>query len=97
MDLRSSMNGISSDYHSAHFPGLPVQKILRDIIKKHKRVIFNGDNYTESWVKEAEKCLDRGQPGIAGSYGIGSTLFNVLEKGPDQADVEILDRKVRRL
>ncbi|HPN88597.1 MAG TPA: glutamine synthetase III [Candidatus Omnitrophota bacterium] len=38
-----------------------VQKILRDIIKKHKRVIFNGDNYTESWVKEAEK---RGLPNL---------------------------------
>ncbi|MCA9399209.1 MAG: glutamine synthetase type III, partial [Candidatus Omnitrophica bacterium] len=32
-----------------------VQKILKDIIKEHKRVIFNGDNYTEEWVKEAKK------------------------------------------
>ncbi|NTV30157.1 MAG: glutamine synthetase type III [Candidatus Omnitrophica bacterium] len=36
-----------------------VEKVVRDIIKKHKRVIFNGDNYTEEWVKEAEK---RGLP-----------------------------------
>ncbi|MBP9853861.1 MAG: glutamine synthetase III [Candidatus Omnitrophica bacterium] len=36
-----------------------VQKLLQDIIKKHKRVIFNGDNYTEEWVKEAKK---RGLP-----------------------------------
>ena len=49
------------------------------------------------WFKEAEKRLDRCQPGIAGSHGIGSTLFDVLKKGPDQPDVEILDRKVRRL
>jgi glutamine synthetase len=28
---------------------------LQGIIKKHKRVIFNGDNYTEAWHKEAEK------------------------------------------
>ncbi len=32
-----------------------VQKLLQSIIKKHKRVIFNGDNYTEDWVKEAKK------------------------------------------
>ncbi len=32
-----------------------VQKLLQSIIKKHKRVIFNGDNYTEAWVKEAKK------------------------------------------
>ncbi len=38
-----------------------VQKILQDIIKKHKRIIFNGDNYTEAWVKEAKK---RGLPNL---------------------------------
>ena len=38
-----------------------VQKVLRDIIKKHKRVIFNGDNYTEEWAKEAKK---RGLPNL---------------------------------
>lgn len=32
-----------------------VQKVIKGIIKKHKRVIFNGDNYTEAWVKEAKK------------------------------------------
>jgi len=36
-----------------------LQKILRNIIKKHKRVIFNGDNYTEEWQQEAAK---RGLP-----------------------------------
>lgn len=36
-----------------------VQKLLQEIIKQHKRVIFNGDNYTEEWVKEAKK---RGLP-----------------------------------
>lgn len=38
-----------------------LQKILQDIIKKHKRVIFNGNNYTEEWVKEAKK---RGLPNL---------------------------------
>lgn len=36
-----------------------LQKLLQSIIKKHKRVIFNGDNYTEAWLKEAKK---RGLP-----------------------------------
>ncbi|MFP4473733.1 MAG: glutamine synthetase III [Candidatus Omnitrophota bacterium] len=31
-----------------------VQKLLKKIIKKHKRVLYNGDNYTGDWVKEAE-------------------------------------------
>lgn len=36
-----------------------VQKLLQSIIKEHKRVVFNGDNYTEAWVVEAKK---RGLP-----------------------------------
>lgn len=29
--------------------------IVRDTIKNHKRIIFNGNNYSEDWVKEAER------------------------------------------
>jgi len=36
-----------------------LENILRAIITEHKRVIFNGDNYTQDWVKEAKK---RGLP-----------------------------------
>ena len=36
-----------------------LQDVLKDIIKTHKRVIFNGDGYTEEWKKEAES---RGLP-----------------------------------
>ncbi len=37
------------------------QKILKDIAVKHARVVFNGDNYAEEWIAEAEK---RGLPNI---------------------------------
>ncbi|KAF0226988.1 MAG: glutamine synthetase [Erysipelotrichaceae bacterium] len=36
-------------------------KIVSEIVKKHKRVLFNGDGYSDSWVKEASK---RGLPNI---------------------------------
>ena len=36
-----------------------VQSVLTEIIKKHKRVLFNGDNYTADWQKEAAR---RGLP-----------------------------------
>jgi glutamine synthetase len=36
-----------------------LQTILSEIVKKHKRIIYNGDNYVESWQVEAEK---RGMP-----------------------------------
>ena len=35
--------------------------IIRDIYKKHNRVIFNGNNYSEAWPKEAAK---RGLPNV---------------------------------
>lgn len=35
--------------------------VIRDIYKNHNRVIFNGNNYSEDWLREAEK---RGLPNI---------------------------------
>jgi len=36
-----------------------INDIILDTIKKHKRIIFNGNNYAAEWVKEAER---RGLP-----------------------------------
>ena len=38
-----------------------LQKILQKIVKEHKRVIFNGNGYTDEWVEEAAK---RGLPNV---------------------------------
>lgn len=38
-----------------------VQAILKDIVTKHSKVIFNGNNYTDEWVEEAAK---RGLPNV---------------------------------
>ena len=32
-----------------------LQKLLKKVYSAHKRVIFNGDNYSQAWAKEAEK------------------------------------------
>jgi len=32
-----------------------LQKILQGIVRRHKRILFNGDNYTAEWREEAEK------------------------------------------
>jgi glutamine synthetase len=32
-----------------------LQGLLQNIIKKHKRIIFNGDNYSNDWLKEATR------------------------------------------
>lgn len=36
-----------------------VKALLKDTVKKHRRVVFDGDNYSEAWHEEAEK---RGLP-----------------------------------
>ena len=36
-----------------------VKKLLKDVLKDHRRIIFNGDGYSPEWVKEAER---RGLP-----------------------------------
>ncbi len=38
-----------------------VLKVLQDIVKVHKAIIFNGDNYTQEWQDEAAK---RGLPNL---------------------------------
>ncbi len=31
------------------------KQLIKDVLTKHRRIIFNGDNYTDAWVAEAEK------------------------------------------
>ena len=38
-----------------------IHSIVKDIFKKHSKVVFSGDGYSDDWVKEAEK---RGLPNI---------------------------------
>ncbi|MCE5341644.1 MAG: glutamine synthetase III [Planctomycetaceae bacterium] len=74
------------------------QKILTKIAKENSRVIFNGDNYTEAWAKEAEK---RGLPNIKSSVDATKiiadeeniklfTTHKVLSKPELKARTEIL-------
>jgi glutamine synthetase len=75
-----------------------VQKIITKIAKENSRVIFNGDNYTEAWAKEAEK---RGLPNIRSSVDATKiiadeenvklfTTHKVLSKAELKARTEIL-------
>ncbi|MBQ4154337.1 MAG: glutamine synthetase III [Clostridia bacterium] len=32
-----------------------LNRLIRDTIKKHKRIIFNGNGYDDAWIKEAEE------------------------------------------
>ncbi|MBQ3085688.1 MAG: glutamine synthetase III [Clostridia bacterium] len=59
-----------------------LQALIRDTIKAHKRIIFNGDNYSEEWVKEAEK---RGLLNLP-------TTMDVLPRFIDPKNVDLFTR-----
>ena len=50
------------------------QKLLKKIATDHQRVVFNGDNYSDAWVIEAEK---RGLPNIRSTV---ESLETITEK-----------------
>ncbi|MEG6570779.1 glutamine synthetase III [Thermoanaerobacterium thermosaccharolyticum] len=71
-----------------------VQKILKEIVTNHKRVIFNGNGYSEEWVKEAEK---RGLPNISSTVDAIPALLKdknvkVMEKHGVLSKVELESR-----
>jgi glutamine synthetase len=50
-----------------------LQAILSEIIKQHKRVVFNGDGYSEAWHAEAEK---RGLPNFKTTVDAMPTMIS---------------------
>ncbi len=62
-DTNTVMNTIAADaigYIADELEGAEdvmakAKEIIRDIVMKHKRIIFNGNNYSEEWVQEAER------------------------------------------
>ncbi len=73
-----------------------VADLLKKIVKQHKRVIFNGDGYSQAWHKEAEK---RGLPHLRDSVDALPVLrskktIDVLSKYKVLSRVETESRAV---
>ena len=71
-----------------------VNAVVKEIIKNHKRIIFNGNNYSEEWVAEAEK---RGLPNLKSTVDaipvlIAEKNIQVLEKHGVLSSVEVHSR-----
>jgi glutamine synthetase len=76
--VAESLDYIATNLESAIKSGkslnAAIQDLLPGIIKENKRVVYNGDNYSEAWHKEAEK---RGLPNLKNTV---DTLPVVLKK-----------------
>lgn len=78
----------SEDFHN------DVQHIIREIVIKHKRIIFNGDGYSKDWEAEAEK---RGLPNIKNTVDAASAIIStkavkLFEKHRVLSNVELHSR-----
>ena len=52
---------IADELEKAENFDMAVHDMIKDLIKKHKRVVFNGNAYAEEWIEEAER---RGLPNL---------------------------------
>ena len=65
------------------------RRIIRDVMRDHKRVIFNGNNYSDEWRREAE---ERGLPHIHSSVEAAEAL--IRQKNVDLFEKHgVFDRK----
>ncbi len=58
------------------------QKLLQEYAREHKRILFNGDNYSQEWVEEAQR---RGLPNIRNTVDSLKTIM-------DPENVELFTR-----
>ncbi len=59
-----------------------VNRVVRDIVKNHKRILFDGNGYSGDWVKEAEQ---RGLPNI-------TNTVDALRTYKDEKNIRVLER-----
>lgn len=92
------LSEIADELESASDSTTKVAEILKRIAKEHKKIVFNGDNYSDDWVKEAEK---RGLPNMPSTVEALKCIAddenvavfenqNVLTKAELEARAEIL-------
>lgn len=68
-----SLDEIATRLEKAKDTGKEVTAIVKETWQKHGRVVFNGNNYAEEWVKEAAK---RGLPNIRSSVEAYKAMAN---------------------
>ncbi len=95
--VAEALDDIASRLEKSNNVNKETASIIKDTMKEHGRIIFNGNNYSDEWEKEAEK---RGLPNIdstvkalksfPGKKSIGLfQKYKVLSKGEVLARYEI--------
>ncbi len=92
--VAETLSEIAEKLENATDLNAEIQSILNNIVKTHKRIIFNGNGYSDEWVVEAEK---RGLPNIKSTVEAAKAMINpknqaVLEKHGVLSKVEAESR-----
>ena len=92
--MAEALDQIADRIEKARDINLEVAVIVKDTMEKHGRVIFNGNNYSEEWVKEAKR---RGLENIASTVGAlktfsGKKETNLFKKYKVLSPVELHSR-----
>lgn len=92
--VAESISQISERLENASDFDAEIQDILKDIITKHGRIIFNGDGYSGEWLKEAER---RGLPNAKSTVDaipalITEKAINLFEKHKVLSSNELFSR-----
>ena len=80
--VAETLSEIADKLENATDLNAEIQSILTNIVKNHKRIIFNGNGYSDEWVAEAER---RGLPNIKSTVESAKAMISeknqaVLEK-----------------
>jgi glutamine synthetase len=92
------LSEIADDLENAEDVKTSAQAILKGIASEHARIVYNGDNYTDEWVRQAQK---RGLPNICSTVDSLKTIMdkenvnvfakhNVLSQSELKARADIL-------
>ena len=71
-----------ADSNSSEQRETAVRKLLNEIVKSHRKIVFDGDNYSQEWHKEAEK---RGLPNL-------QTTVDALPVFMKQSSIDLFER-----
>lgn len=92
--VAETLSEIADKLENATDLNAEIQSILTNIVKNHKRIIFNGNGYSDEWVVEAER---RGLPNIKSTVEAAKAMISeknqaVLEKHGVLTKVESTSR-----
>ena len=61
-------------YRDSESFGAHLQLLLADLLRKHKRIVYNGNNYSQRWLEEAKR---RGLPNLTTALEALTPLLNI--------------------